>query len=237
MSLALTLGFDSYDPAFSSNSIHIADLFIVNGPFAGMTVGELFAAANDAIGGCTNTYDLNELNTALDSINNNYDNGTQDLGYLSCEPLHHCSCTPPTGITITAIENDQVQVCWDAQECAKGYILQYQWKGHSNWLTVNVNSPEHCGIFDLKGHTNIAIKVATICSDGSTTDYSTVINYRYTAPCTKPSHLSTTNIGPTSATANWTPGTATTSQKLRYQVQVLQLQMSLHFQLQQTLAS
>jgi hypothetical protein len=49
-----------------------------------------------------------------------------------------CVCTPPTNVIVTEIGNDQLQVCWDAQECADGYILQYQWKGHSNWLTVDV---------------------------------------------------------------------------------------------------
>ena len=129
-----------------------------------------------------------------------------------------CSCTVPANIIITSIENDQVQVCWDAQDCASGYILQYQWKGHSNWITVDVTAPDHCTIIDLKSHTNIYVKVATVCSTGDTTDYSYTANYKYSAACIVPVNQSTTDITSTSATLNWTPGTASGQQRVRYQI-------------------
>lgn len=80
----LNAGFDAYDPNFSSNDITTGDLVIVSGTFAGLTINQLIAEANSAIGGCSNVYALSDLNDALSAFNENYDNGTVDNGYTTC---------------------------------------------------------------------------------------------------------------------------------------------------------
>ena len=129
-----------------------------------------------------------------------------------------CVCEPPTNITFTTLANDQVQVCWDPQPCATGYILQYQWRGHEDWLTIDVTAPETCAIINLFGHVFISVHVATVCQDGSTTDYSQTVTYTFDGPCTVPTDQSATEISSSTAKLNWTPGTTTNSQRLRYQV-------------------
>jgi len=129
-----------------------------------------------------------------------------------------CVCQTPTNVTITGLENDMVQVCWDAQSCASGYILQYHWKGHTNWITMDITSPDHCGTFDLEGHADIYVRVATICTDGSTTAYTDPILYHYKSPCVAPSDLYITDLTSSSVTFHWTPGTTTHMQAVHYNV-------------------
>ncbi|MFM8916711.1 MAG: T9SS type A sorting domain-containing protein [Bacteroidota bacterium] len=57
-------------------------------PFEGMTVSQLLAVANQAIGGCGSSYSASELNAALTAINENYDNGNMDNGDLTCTPTY-----------------------------------------------------------------------------------------------------------------------------------------------------
>lgn len=81
----LNVGFDYYDPNFSSNSINTGDLIITTGTFAGWTINQLISEANNTIGGCSSNYSASDLNDALTSFNENYDNGTTDNGYTSCQ--------------------------------------------------------------------------------------------------------------------------------------------------------
>lgn len=139
---------------------------------------------------------------------------TQERTFIVEEPA--CVCTsPPTNITITAIGNDQIRVCWDAQECADGFIVQYQWKGHEDWNIIEVPGDQNCATIDLRGHVEVTVEVSTICADGRITENSSPIVYNYDGPCLTPSGMSATNITSTSAILNWTPGTTTNVQKIQ----------------------
>ncbi|MBS1657826.1 MAG: T9SS type A sorting domain-containing protein, partial [Bacteroidetes bacterium] len=81
----LNIGFDQYDANFSSNSIYTKNLLVNSGNFAGWTVEQLITEANNAIGGCSSSYSLTDLNNALDAFNNNYDNGSQNMGNFICQ--------------------------------------------------------------------------------------------------------------------------------------------------------
>jgi hypothetical protein len=61
-------------------------MYIVSGTFAGLTVAQFLAIANDVLGGCNTTYTPSDVNDVADDINNNYDGGTVDQGFLSCTP-------------------------------------------------------------------------------------------------------------------------------------------------------
>jgi hypothetical protein len=83
LTLALTLGFDQCDPNFSSSTVWLGDMIITTGTFAGMTVSEFLALANDVLGGCSDAYTPAQINEAATAINENFDNGA-DNGFLEC---------------------------------------------------------------------------------------------------------------------------------------------------------
>lgn len=87
--VALAVGFDAYDDNFSSSGDALGDLEILSGPHAGMTVSEFLAYANQVVGGCI-PGSVTDLNGTASAINENYDNGTVDNGYLSCDPCPNC---------------------------------------------------------------------------------------------------------------------------------------------------
>ena len=81
---ALTIGFDNWDPNFSSNPIHLNTLFYNSGTFNGWTVQQVFNEANKKLSGCSSPYSYSALTSAMDVFNQNYDDGTINLGKLSC---------------------------------------------------------------------------------------------------------------------------------------------------------
>ena len=91
ISLTLSLGFDT-NPAFSPSTTSLGSLVVSSGIFAGKSVNELLAIANTILGGGASPYTADQINSALDAVNRNYDNGTVNLGYLACP----CSATRMT---------------------------------------------------------------------------------------------------------------------------------------------
>ncbi|CAN5463662.1 hypothetical protein BH11BAC2_BH11BAC2_19470 [soil metagenome] len=90
VTLAINLGFDQTIPSFSSSQTLLGAQVIQSGPYIGWTVNQLFAAANAALGGCSTTYSISTLNTAVDNVNNNYDNGYSNNGFLACPGQGGC---------------------------------------------------------------------------------------------------------------------------------------------------
>ena len=77
-----------YDEAgyIGTNPINLGELEILSGPFSGYSVNQFLALAEQAIGGGSlNGFTLNQFNDAATAINENFDNGTVDKGYLICE--------------------------------------------------------------------------------------------------------------------------------------------------------
>jgi hypothetical protein len=62
----------------------LGDLIVVSGPMAGKTVDQVLAIANTVLGGgaVPSGFSLSSIVDALDAINNNFDNGTSNEGYL-----------------------------------------------------------------------------------------------------------------------------------------------------------
>lgn len=84
----LNVGFDLAFSSFGSNSINLKDLVIASGTFSGWTVAKLIEEADKKIGGCvTNSISFSTYNSALTSINENYDNGTRNNRFLNCPSL------------------------------------------------------------------------------------------------------------------------------------------------------
>jgi hypothetical protein len=84
VALTISLGFDAYDPGFSPAPVWLGDLIITSGTFTGWTIADLLQEANNALGGCGSIYSFSELNNAISSINENYVDGTTDLGFVGC---------------------------------------------------------------------------------------------------------------------------------------------------------
>ena len=80
----LNVGFDSTDANFAPSSGSLGHLIVTSGTFSGWSVNSLLAEANRAIGGCGSAYSYSALTTALDNINQNYDDGLVNGNFLSC---------------------------------------------------------------------------------------------------------------------------------------------------------
>lgn len=100
----LNMGFDLYYEDFGTATQWMGDLTIESGTFSGMTMSQLMVIANQVIGGCNNDYSFPQVNEALTSFNQNYDNGTVNNNFLECdEEIGGCEFEQP--YTITATDN------------------------------------------------------------------------------------------------------------------------------------
>ncbi|MES2848976.1 MAG: T9SS type A sorting domain-containing protein [Bacteroidota bacterium] len=84
VAVTLSIKFDLTFANFSPSTTRLKDLIINSGPFAGWTVAAVVAEANKKIGGCTSSFSFSDLNSVLDAINKNYDNGNVNKGFLAC---------------------------------------------------------------------------------------------------------------------------------------------------------
>lgn len=106
--VTLALGFDTYDTTFSDNSSSLGDLRIGSGPFEGMRVGDFLELANDVIGGCQLGYSLSDLNATATAINENYDNGTVNNGFLICDSFRIGAITIDSNVDCYGFQNGQI---------------------------------------------------------------------------------------------------------------------------------
>ncbi len=84
ISLTLNMRFDMVDASFGPAGMHLGDMVIGSGVFAGKTVNQFLAIANNVIGGCSTAYSIDDINSTASSINENYDDGNTNKGYLVC---------------------------------------------------------------------------------------------------------------------------------------------------------
>ncbi|MGL2964821.1 hypothetical protein ACSVH2_13445 [Flavobacterium sp. RSB2_4_14] len=84
IALTLSVGFDAYDSNFSASSASLGSLTIKNGVFAGMSISSFLQLANNIIGGCSSQYSLSAINEVATALNENFDNGTIDNGFVNC---------------------------------------------------------------------------------------------------------------------------------------------------------
>ncbi|NJD22136.1 MAG: choice-of-anchor A family protein [Melioribacter sp.] len=83
--LKLNIYFDAAGK-IGTNSTDLGALVIATGPFTGTTVNAFLSLAEQALGGGSlSGYTFSQFNDAATAINENFDNGTVDNGFLSCE--------------------------------------------------------------------------------------------------------------------------------------------------------
>ena len=87
LALALNVGFDAADPAFSSAAAPLSSLVVADpaSVFFGLSVADVLAQANLLLAGRSDQVlvSLAEVYDAVTRINANFQNGTADLGFLS----------------------------------------------------------------------------------------------------------------------------------------------------------
>ncbi|MGE5621136.1 MAG: SdrD B-like domain-containing protein [archaeon] len=93
VSLMLNVYFDEAIKA-GAGSFLLKNLFIASGAFQGKTVWEFLVIANKTIGGENTGFYCADLNEIASKINENFEEGKQHKGYLSCTP------PPPSPVSI-----------------------------------------------------------------------------------------------------------------------------------------
>ncbi|MCF6130748.1 hypothetical protein [Flavobacterium wongokense] len=84
LALTLSVGFDAADPNFSASNTSLGSLIIASGPFAGTSISAFLQIANNVLGGCSNAYTPSAINAVATALNENFDDGNTDNGYVSC---------------------------------------------------------------------------------------------------------------------------------------------------------
>lgn len=96
VALKLNVTFDAFDVNFGTNTILLKDLVINRGAFAKMTVAEVLDEAEKALGGCSTTHTLYQLNEIVTRINRSYMDGSTTGNYLSCPESKVVTCANDT---------------------------------------------------------------------------------------------------------------------------------------------
>jgi choice-of-anchor A domain-containing protein len=153
----LNVKFDAYDANFSPNTILTGQLLYNSGTFAGHTVQYVIDEANKVVGGCPSAYSLSDLNSALTDFNQNYDNGTTDLGKLSC----------PSSVVTTQLNDATTGGSWSSSNTSVATV-------DGTGLVTAVNA----------GTTTITYSVTNSC--GTTTKTAIITVSSNCSPCTVP---------------------------------------------------
>ena len=84
VALKLSVSFDAWDANFGSSTVPLGNMIIGSGTFKGTTVSEFLAIAEQVLGGCSSQYTPTQVVETATSINENFDDGTTNKGFLTC---------------------------------------------------------------------------------------------------------------------------------------------------------
>jgi len=84
VALKLSVTFDAYDANFGQSSVALGDMIIGSGTFKGATVSQFLEIAEQVLGGCSTEFTPQQVNEAATLINESFDNGTTNNGFLVC---------------------------------------------------------------------------------------------------------------------------------------------------------
>jgi hypothetical protein len=85
LTLSLSVGFDDADANFSPSGTALRNYIIASGPYAGTSVGAFLTIANTVLGTASSTAtQISNVQSTAAAINENFDDGTTDNGYLDC---------------------------------------------------------------------------------------------------------------------------------------------------------
>jgi hypothetical protein len=84
VALKLSLGFDEYDANFGESAVPLGEMIIGSGAFKGYGVYDFLNIAEEVLGGCNKQFTPEQVNETASAINENFDNGNTNKGYLIC---------------------------------------------------------------------------------------------------------------------------------------------------------
>jgi len=84
VALKLSVAFDAWDANFGQSLVPLGDMKIGSGTFKGYTVAAFLQIAEQVLGGCSNEFTPQQLNETATLINQNFDDGTVNSGFLIC---------------------------------------------------------------------------------------------------------------------------------------------------------
>jgi hypothetical protein len=96
VALKLSVGFDAWDVSFGQSAVALGDMIIANGPFKGNKVADFLAIGEEVLGGCNKDFSADQIVETASSINENFDDGTVNKGFLIC-PNDNPPSTPGDG--------------------------------------------------------------------------------------------------------------------------------------------
>ena len=96
VALKLSVTFDASDANFGQSPVALGNMIIGSGTFKGKTVADFLAIAEQVLGGCNSAYTPGQVNETATSINENFDDGSTNNGFLVC-PDDGGTGTPPGG--------------------------------------------------------------------------------------------------------------------------------------------
>lgn len=111
VSLTLAVKFNEAG-VLGTNSTKLGDLIIASGDFAGMTVNQFLVLANAALGGGSTNYSLSQFTAAATAMNENFDNGTVDNGFLTCvtSSVNYAVVTDESSLIVNIICDEKADI-------------------------------------------------------------------------------------------------------------------------------
>jgi len=103
VAITLSLKFDEVFGDFGASNQLLKEQILGSGSFSGWTVEEVVSKANQVFGGCSNEYSASNMVDALSMINENYVDGTINLGNLGC-PNSTEECVETFSVVYTATD-------------------------------------------------------------------------------------------------------------------------------------
>lgn len=163
LALTLSVGFDASDPNFSPSSTSLGSLTIHAGTFAGMSIANFLQLGNNILGGCSSQYTPSQINEVADALNNNFDGGTVDNGYVNCN----------RGISLNINVGVNPEVCESGNNLVTititGGTAPYQLKIYKNNILIStVNSNDAVAYLSSLGTGNFSVTVTDANSQTAT---------------------------------------------------------------------
>jgi hypothetical protein len=176
--LSLYLNIKFNDAGYLGPTSLLGQLYITSGPLMGVTVNQLMNLCNIAIGGGSTPFSYSVLNTAATSVNQNFDNGIQGLGFLSCNnplPVELSSFT-------STVNGRNVSLIWETKTEINSNKFVIERINDAEWLEVGSviasvlsNSPKYYSFTDKNLQSGkYQYRLKMIDNDG-TFQYSSVI--------------------------------------------------------------
>ncbi|MDW8159386.1 MAG: fibronectin type III domain-containing protein [Bacteroidia bacterium] len=126
-------------------------------------------------------------------------------------------CTPIANINISAVENNRASISWAPVAQARGYQVEYRVAGAPTWITVVTTSATSVTITGLTGGTPYEIRVRVICTDGSTSPFTTG-NFTTTTLCEVPTNVVVSSITSNAAQVSWSASSNAASYEVQYSI-------------------